>query len=376
MEKYNLAYTGEHLESSAGVLLKLTDIYENLAKRHHGNNPLADSVIVQLKEVARLMLEYTGVFSREVELDGEMKKNLDKALEKRGVRMDSIRVIERGDGHWELHVVIRASRRKCPTTREVAEIISDITERGFESSDNNRIMLNGIFNEYTFVESGRFHVVHGVARCNKAGNTVSGDNYSVNEVSKGKILVSLADGMGSGLDANQESSLVLELVEEAVKAGFSETAAIEMINTALAANDGLGAPVTIDMCVIDTLVGIANFIKLGAVATFIKRDGWVEIIQSETLPIGVLNQVDFDCSIKKMYAGDYIIMITDGILEAIPSLEKEKDFLEMIAQIPAGNPQGMAEEILTEVMELMVGREVSCPKDDMTVIVLGMFQKI
>lgn len=375
MEKYNLAYTGEHLEYSAKVLEKLADTYESLAVKYQGYNPVADSVIVQLKEVSRLIMEYTGAYSRETVLGEEDWKNIEKALDKRGVKVNGLKVIERGDGHRELHMQLKAFKKKCPTTREIAGIISEVMDTVFDSSENNRIMLNGNFNEYTFVECGRFTIMHGVARQNKAGNTVSGDNYSINEISQGKVVISLADGMGSGFEANEDSSMVIELMEDAIKAGFSEAAAIEMINTAMSVNDILGVPVTIDMCVLDIFLGIANFIKLGAVATYIKRDGWVEIIQSETLPIGVLNKVDFDHTVKKMYADDYIIMISDGVLEAIPSLDKENVFLDIVAETQSKNPERMAEEILEKVIRLSEDNIEVCTKDDMTVIVTGLFAR-
>lgn len=375
MEKYNLAYTGEHLEYSAQVLKKIADTYEILAARHQEHNPAADSVIIQLKEVARLILEYTGAYSREVKLPEEDRKDMENALEKRGVQARDIKVIERGDGRREIHMYLKSFKKKCPTTREIAGIMTETLQALFDSSENNRIMLNGNFNEYIFMECGRFGAMHGIARRNKAGNAVSGDTFSINEISRGKIVIGLADGMGSGYEANEESSLVVELLEEAVRAGFSEAAAIEMINTAMAINDVAGVPVTMDMCILDTFLGIAGFMKLGAVATYIKRDGWVEIIQSETLPMGVLSKVDFDYTVKKMYADDYIIMISDGVLESIPVLDKEEAFLEILSGVQSRNPERMAEEILDKVMDLPGNRKENMPKDDMTVIVTGLFAR-
>lgn len=48
----------------------------------------------------------------------------------------------------------------------------------------------------------------------------------------------------------------------------------------------------------------------------------MEIIQSTTLPMGVLEQVDYDCTTKKLYDGDYIVMVSDGVLDNIPCVNK------------------------------------------------------
>lgn len=368
LAKYNLAYTGEYLENSAKVLDKMADIYEKLSDRYHSSE-VSGSVIVQLREIARLIMEFTGAYSREVQPDAQVYEEIEKNFDRRGIRLGQMRIVERGDGTREYYLHLKTYKNKCPTTREVAGMLSDILGTGVIPEENNRVMLNGNFNEYIFAECGRFHIIYGVARRNKAGNVISGDTYSVEEISQGKTIISLADGMGAGTRANEDSALVVELVEEAVRAGFSEKAAIDMVNTALMAKDKESVPITVDMCVIDTVLGIANFIKLGAVATYIKRDGWVEIIQSETLPIGIFQKVDFDRSIKKIYAGDYMIMVSDGVLEALESLDKEERLMSIIAGLVSNNPQGMAEEIMEKV------QKTAEPNDDMTVIVAGMFAR-
>lgn len=368
LAKYNLAYTGEYLENSAKVLDKMADIYEKLSDRYHSSE-VSGSVIVQLREIARLIMEFTGAYSREMQPDAQVYEEIEKNFDKRGIRLGQMRIIERGDGTREYYLQLKTYKNKCPTTREVAGMLSDILGTGVIPEENNRVMLNGNYNEYIFAECGRFHIIYGVARKNKAGNVISGDTYSVEEISQGKTIISLADGMGAGTRANEDSALVVELVEEAVRAGFSEKAAIDMVNTALMAKDKESVPITVDMCVIDTVIGIANFIKLGAVATYIKRDGWVELIQSETLPIGIFRKVDFDRSIKKIYAGDYMIMVSDGVLEAIESLDKEERLMSIIAGLVSNNPQGMAEEIMEKV------QKTAEPSDDMTVIVAGMFAR-
>ena len=53
------------------------------------------------------------------------------------------------------------------------------------------------------------------------------------ELGGGKLAVALSDGMGSGEKACRESTLVMELLEELLEAGFPAKAAIQMINTTL-----------------------------------------------------------------------------------------------------------------------------------------------
>ena len=71
---------------------------------------------------------------------------------------------------------------------------------------------------------------------------------------------------------------------------------------------------TVDICAVDLYTGVCNFLKAGAASTFIKRDHWVESITSESLAAGLVQQIDFETASRKLYHGDYLIMMTDGVL--------------------------------------------------------------
>lgn len=118
----------------------------------------------------------------------------------------------------------------------------------------------------------------------------------------------------------------------------------------------MGNPVTMDMSVVDCQSGIMHCIKMGAVSTFIKREGWVEIIKSSTLPMGVLEQVDYDCTDKKLYDGDYVIMISDGVLDNLPCVNKEEKLVEIINSVRMKKPKAIADEILKSQWGIIMKR--------------------
>ena len=126
-----------------------------------------------------------------------------------------------------------------------------------------------------------------------------------------------SDGMGSGLDANRESETVVELFEQFLRSGFSRETAARMINSALVLQRSDGMFSTVDLCSIDLYSGVCSFLKAGAAATFIRRDTWVESIVSTSLAAGLMQQMDFDTASRKLYDGDYLIMVTDGVLDAL-----------------------------------------------------------
>jgi stage II sporulation protein E len=183
--------------------------------------------------------------------------------------------------------------------------------------------------------------------------------------------MTLSDGMGTGEAACEESESVVELLEQFIEAGFRKESAIKLINSILVLKSEEQTFSTIDLSVINLYTGECDFIKIGASTTFIKRNNRVETISSTTLPVGVLNQVDYEAITKKLYDGDFVIMVTDGVIDCIPGNEKERFLEEFILDLRMNNPKEVANAVLNQALEL----NQWVPKDDMTVLVAGFWKK-
>ena len=69
--------------------------------------------------------------------------------------------------------------------------------------------------------------------------------------------------------------------------------------------------------------------------------------------------------------GDYVVMMTDGVVDALPFYDKELEMSRIIDRISRSSPKSMADRIRDEIM-LYLGEEY---KDDMTIIVTGIWKK-
>ena len=175
--------------------------------------------------------------------------------------------------------------------------------------------------------------------------------------------------MGSGMDACRESEIVVELLEQFMESGFSQEAAARMVNSALILNGREGMFSTVDICAVDLYTGICEFLKAGAAATFIRRDHWVEAISSESLAAGLVQRIDFDTASRKLYHGDCLVMMTDGVLDALPAKEQEEQMIDIIQNTNIVNPTEFARSILSEVLKY----SGEMPLDDMTILVIGLW---
>ena len=227
------------------------------------------------------------------------------------------------------------------------------------------------YDKISFVEDTKFQTITGMARASKDGEIVSGDTFSFMNLDSGETVMILSDGMGTGERASEESELVIELLEEFLEAGFSEKSAIKLINSILVVNSDDQTVSTLDISSINLFTGVCNFIKIGASTTFIKRNGWIETIQSTNLPVGMFNEIDIEGSEKKLYDGDYVIMVSDGMLDFVSEVDKEEVFKNILEEINVTNPQEMADAILERILE----KEEHGVRDDMTVLVAGFWEK-
>ena len=202
----------------------------------------------------------------------------------------------------------------------------------------------------------------------KGQERISGDNFSLYHCREGQFIGALSDGMGSGLTAYRESERVMDLLEQFMEAGFTKETAVRMINSALTLRAEAQVFSTIDISSFDLYTGVCEFLKVGASTTFIRRENWVETISSTSLPAGVFQKLDLDCTSKKLYDGDMVIMVTDGIMDALPTAHQESMMKDIILEHKTGNPGELASYILRRVQQYG-NRE---PADDMTVLVMSL----
>ena len=140
-----------------------------------------------------------------------------------------------------------------------------------------------------------------------------------------------------------------------------------MINGALVARGEEENMSTLDICDINLYTGECELMKIGSSSTYIKREDEVEQIDADTLPLGIFHKIDVDRQERRLQDGDFVIMVSDGIVDGVGS---EEAFRDMLSQIDIQNPQEMANYILQFVLHKSMGKV----QDDMTVLTLGIWE--
>lgn len=215
-----------------------------------------------------------------------------------------------------------------------------------------------------FQTAGRYRVQTGWASAAKAG--VSGDSCAVLELPSGRVALVLSDGMGSGRQAAGESAATVRFLERLLTAGFAVGVAVKTVNSLLLLRLPEESFTTVDMAVVDTCAGEVEFLKVGAAPSFIKRVGEVATVQTASLPVGILQQVEIEPVKWLLAPGDIIVQVSDGVID-MPGRRADREpwLVNFLRRLPDGDPKEMAAKILHQAREL-AGPHL---RDDMTVLV-------
>ena len=301
----------------------------------------------------------------------QFEEDLRKSLRKNHVILRQAWMMDKVKGRRQVFLTMRARSGQCISMTEIAQLLSKSCESSMVPVNGSRCIVNGEYHTVHFIEDVSYQVLYGAARLTREEEKISGDNYVCRQEDGGRFVMCLSDGMGSGMEACKESETVVELLEQFMESGFSQETAAKMVNSALVLKGQDGMFSTVDICAVDLYTGICNFLKAGAASTFIKRDHWVESITSESLAAGLVQQIDFETASRKLYHGDYLIMMTDGVLDALPDQKEEETMKEIIMDVHEESPKDFGRGILERVL----GYSDYHARDDMTVLVAGVWKK-
>lgn len=153
----------------------------------------------------------------------------------------------------------------------------------------------------------------GVASFTKSGNVMSGDNYSSLAFSPTEHAVIVSDGMGVGEGAAKLSATALSLLEQLLNTGFEPEGAIQALNSILVLRSPEESFVTIDMAILDLENDGLRLVKVGACPSYIKGTKGVRVLQTSSLPAGILNHIDIPVLEEELHPDESLILVTDGI---------------------------------------------------------------
>lgn len=329
------------------------------------------AVAEQLQETAQIIREIACTVYDAREEEGETERKLRFRLKMHRVRVKDLRVFTNNLGKREVILTMCSGRGPYMAVRDIGGVLSEIYGCVMVPERDSRVTVGREPCTVHYVEDTHYYMITGMAGEPCRGQSVSGDNFGFLTANHGQVVMSLSDGMGTGAEAARESQMVVELLEQFLEAGFTPETAVKMINSNMVLQRGMQRFSTLDLCSINLYTGFCEMLKVGAAATYIRRSSGVETIVSTSLPVGVLQEIDYERIEKKLRPGDMIVMISDGVLDALPQEEGEELLKYLIRHITTSNPAEFALILKEQVLKFAPDG----PADDITILAGGFWKK-
>lgn len=357
------ALQGAGAETGENSIEKQSIIYQQ--KITENREILAD----HLTEMAHMMTQVAEESCHLMNISHKKQKQMIQILKSHGILVQTIYMVQQKSGQMEVSIMMKAYKSRHFEVEEVAGILSVLLNRRFVPDKNCVMYLGDAPDIYLFQEETKYGIFTGVSKAIKENEPMSGDNYSLCEIGIDYICA-ISDGMGSGEKAYDASAMVINFLEKMLEAGFDCDRAIRIINGALIAYGEERNMSTLDLCRINLTSGLAAFWKAGASVSFIKRANRVEVLEGDSLPLGIFHQLDLNHKQVQLREGDYVILISDGVLDAFQQEDAALILRDFIEDIQMENPREIANHILQYVIHVAGGTI----RDDMTIEVAGLYK--
>ncbi len=145
------------------------------------------------------------------------------------------------------------------------------------------------------------------------GREKSGDSAELFSDGFGKRYVIIADGMGSGQRAAEESCMAVSLIKRFIRSGTGAKAALSYTNLLLAGVSNDEIFTTADLMELDVYTGRCVFYKQGAAESYVRRGDEVLVAENSSLPLGIVTETSSEPLSFYLKAGDCAAMISDGV---------------------------------------------------------------
>lgn len=351
--------------NSHDMVAVINHMFDKLRINEYWSEKLEESrdlVSRQLQGVSQVIKNLAAEIDMEAGVDYDLRETLLQEFKRRGMKIKNLTPVRNG-GQLVVDIWADSCQDRQHCENEVAGMVSGLLGERMEVCEKRCPRFPARSGcEYSLTRAFSYRISSGAAQV--ARDEICGDSFTIATLKEGKQLVALSDGMGVGAKASSESQAAVRLLENMLSSGFARELALKTINSVLLLRSNDESFATLDMLVIDLYSGELDVIKVGAAPSFLKRGRQVGIISANSLPIGILEEVEISSEKRYLCPRDMIVMVSDGVLEISRQQADGVWLQEFLARADEKDPQVLAEMIMQKSLALCKGK----PADDMSVI--------
>lgn len=264
----------------------------------------------QMNGIADMLSELSEEFRTAQRYDVAMANRVAASLKELGLRADECSCVVDKFGRITVEVKLLEAPEMPINRARILERVEEVCDREFEPPEVNR---SGHHYYITVAEKAVYSVDCHCTQFNQGKNQLCGDTCKYFFDGRGRLIVIVSDGMGSGGRAAVDSAMTAGLAERLLKAGFGYDCTLRLVNSAMLFKSTDESLATLDISCIDLFSGKTELLKAGAAPTLVRRNGRTGRAECKTLPAGILNEVGFDRATVTLKEDDILVMMSDGV---------------------------------------------------------------
>ena len=216
-----------------------------------------------------------------------------------------------------------------------------------------------------------------IAYATRPANTVAGDYYDVilrpgQTLNEDRILFVVADVAGKSIPAAMLMATFQASLRTLSTSGVALAELVEGVNRYACSNSMGGVRFTTAfLAELDPLTGAIAYVNAGHnVPILRKSSGAVERLEAGGIPIGILAESHYQMGTTRLESGDWLVIFTDGVVEAVNSGDEEYGEPELIRLLDRESRSTPA-ELLRSLMADLDRHVGNTPQhDDITCLLL------
>ena len=300
-----------------------------------------DMLITHLNAISGAARRFAMLSSGESWWDDMAARRIGKELAERAIPAN-LSYVRRVQGHaqaaFELQYITGA-RKQAEELCTLASVVLDAPMQ-LSSLDGDRVLL---------CELPLLRAEVGVAAEPISGGEVCGDTVWSGSLQDQRFLVALSDGMGHGQRAALSSRQTVELLRLCLDAGYTRQQTLTAVNGMMLLGGGGERFATADVLTIDLWKGQAALDKLGAAGSWLYQQGMLTRFTGDALPLGIIEEIDLSGNHLRLYEGDAVILLSDGVEDAFRNVGALENAL--LAALTQYSPGEAAKALLDAAFE-------------------------
>lgn len=310
----------------------------------------------QMKCMSGILRDFSRDFSKSALVDNELSSRIKNIFLSFSVVCTKAVALIDTDGN----MTVKVNCKKIDKEVDRRQLKEELEKAALRKFSDPEIDFTESGTCITFRQKPWLRMRTGKVQLSSEDSPICGDCFREFSDSFGNRTLILSDGMGTGGRAAVDAAVTAEYFGALVEKNVSFDNALKIVNSVLEMKSANESLATVDAVRFNLFSGRTEFYKAGAAVSFVRKNGQCRVIESASLPAGILDCVCFAKEKVMLSKGDVVVMVSDGVTASGTDWIKEE-----IEKFSSSNPDILAQKIAGAVCDKTRGEK----RDDITVAV-------